>query len=142
MHNDPRYAPVEGAWQYVDIPPLTRADARWYARLLLKAFTKKQDCAVRGYRYPLSRTWWYADYTKRGRRCWVSRKPGYSLDRGWGRLVHDCSHVAFRFRHPNWRPHEHGHEELELEMVHYVVSQNWLALKTTANQFIDIAMPG
>jgi hypothetical protein len=122
MQNDPRYTPVESAWRHCGgVPPLTRAEAIKAEALLIRAFDRKEDRSpnvygeLRPYR------------GGKGRRCWVSTRPGYDLSKGWARLVHDCSHRLFAHRHPSWRPHEHGHEKLELAMVQYVTATSgWL----------------
>lgn len=124
MDNDPRYAPV--AAQLPDtLPPLTRVAAGDYARRLLRRFGRVEDGAVGHMLHPV--TW----PRTLGRTCWASVKPTQRSDhfKGWGRLIHDISHLVFRARHPSFRPHDGGHARLEREVAAYVAGAGWLTPK-------------
>lgn len=124
MHDDPRYDPV--AAQLPDtLPALTRAAAGDYARRLLRRFGKVEDGAVDAMTHPV--TWNRA----LGRTCWASTKPTQRSNhfKGWGRLIHDISHLVFRARHPSFRPHDGGHARLEREVAAYVAGTGWLTPK-------------
>lgn len=118
MSHDDRYDPIEALFTGITVPALSRHEAERAARELLRLFTKREDCS------PTSPERLSAD-TFRVRRCWLATNPGYQLHKGWGRLIHDVSHRAFRFRHPGWRPHEHGHERLELAVARAVLDAGY-----------------
>jgi hypothetical protein len=112
------YDPVNDLWPTV-LPPITAQEADAARRALVKRFGVRDDaCALQS--RPMT------DH-RPVRRVWVSRKPTGVMGRGWARLVHDVSHRVFKYRHPGWRTHEHGHAVLELEMAWYVLTQtDWL----------------
>jgi hypothetical protein len=60
---------------------------------------------------------------------WISTKPTTGHHKGWGRLIHDVSHIVFARRHPSFRPHDGGHAALEREVAEYVVAKGWLEPK-------------
>jgi hypothetical protein len=140
MHNDPRYAVINNGRPY---PPLTRNEAHEFATKLLRAFGDPKECAVRSDMVGnTERTW---DATRGeldriyyrwvggnrgsatlGRKCWAATKPTTGHFKGWGRLIHDVSHMVHRYRHPKARPHAHGHEAIELAVMRYVEAHGWL----------------
>lgn len=122
MDNDPRYAPV-AAQLPGTLPPLTRVAAGHYARQLLRRFGQPKDGAVDHMVRPV--TW----VPPLGRTCWASAKPTRGHFKGWGRLIHDISHLVFRARHPSFRPHDGGHARLEREVAAYVAAVGWLTPK-------------
>lgn len=116
-------------------PSITRAEAGKVAKILIRAFGSPQDAAVRSAyvgngefkfhsarRSELNRKlrWWTSGHRSGARRVWVSTKPTTGHHRGWGRLIHDVGHMVFRWRHPNFRPHDHGEEQVELDIARYV----------------------
>ena len=121
MENDLRYTPVTSTLP-VTLPPLARKEALRAATKLTKHFGRaelgspNQLGPVRLPRYALD-----------GRRCWVSPKPTTGNSKGWGRVIHDVSHIVFAERHPTFRAHAGGHATLEREMAEYVIAQGWLA---------------
>jgi hypothetical protein len=62
-----------------------------------------------------------------GRTCWASTKPTQGHDKGWGRLIHDLSHIIHEYRHPKERPHGPLHSGIEREVQQYVEAHGWLA---------------
>lgn len=124
MQDDPRYDPV-AAQLPETLPALTRVAAGIYARSLLRKFGKVEDGAVGHMTHPV--TW----NRTRGRTCWASTKPTQRSNhfKGWGRLIHDISHLVFRARHPSFRPHDGGHARLEREVAAYVAGTGWLTPK-------------
>ncbi len=119
MNDDPRYSPVADLWMRQPVVyPLTRDGARRAHALLIRRFGSLRD-------YPASieRTGRTKVRLMETRVCWIQRSPGYSLEKGWARLVHDTSHHVFRYRHPSARPHAHGHDRLEHEMALYVIAR-------------------
>jgi len=135
MHDDPRYTDINAK----TYPPISRADAGRYALKLLRHFGSARDAAYRNgidgvavapSRADLMRIYYrYADRRRDGwgRTCWASTKPTRDHDKGWGRLIHDVSHIIHEFRHPKERPHGPLHSGVEREVQHYVEAQGWLA---------------
>lgn len=122
MQNDPRYEGVATRLPPT-LPPLTRVDAGDYARRLLRRFGRVEDGAVGHMTHPV--TW----NRTLGRTCWASSKPTTGHYKGWGRLIHDISHLVFRARHPSFRPHDGGHARLEREVAAWVAGTDWLTPK-------------
>lgn len=138
MNDDPRYAAINDGRSY---PPLSRAEAGGYARMLLKRFGSPADAAMRGdgqgggvpaTRKELERIYQrYIDHHRQGwgRRCWASSAPTVGNDTGWGRLIHDVSHILQEYRHPGLRPHDPGHEAIELAVLKHLESNLFLQPK-------------
>ncbi len=124
MNDDPRYDSVAGALP-AQLPPLNRKDSVRYATRLVKRFGKLGLGSPNQIR-PASLSDWRC---QGGRRVWISTKPTPATDhdKGWGRLIHDCSHLVFQKRHPTFRPHDGGHAALEREIAEYVARKGWLA---------------
>lgn len=130
-HDDPRYAAVNESREY---PPLSRARAHECATALLRVFGDPAEAAMRGTqeeprparRSDLARI--YQKWTRGndGRRCWSSMTASSGVYYGWGRLIHDVSHMIHKYRHPTHRPHEHGHAQIEAEVLAYVERVGWL----------------
>jgi len=134
MNADPRYEDVNAR----SYRALTQGEARVFAAKLLRKFGSPSDAAMRAFdpgdgdtiavapkRTDLMRTFhrWYG--SSGTRRCWASTRPTTGHDRGFGRLIHDVSHVVHRFRHPKERPHGHLHSAIEREIADYVQAQLW-----------------
>jgi hypothetical protein len=121
MDNDPRYAPVAATLPQT-LPPIDRRASVKYAKKLVRHFGRI------GLGSPNQR--WHADLARwgwtKGRRVWISSKPTTDHYKGWGRLIHDVSHLVFRYRHPSFKPHDGGHATLEREMAEYAVAKGWL----------------
>lgn len=127
MHNDPRYAAVNER-QY---PPLTRAASFKAARNLLMKLGAPRHCAVQGIddltgnaMFPARRVlvriferYCPPNRHNFGRTCWAASKPTTGHDKGWGRLIHDVSHMLQEYRHPSERPHGGSHPGIEREVA-------------------------
>lgn len=126
MDNDQRYVPVGNALP-ATLPPLTRKAAMTFAQHLTKRFGKLGLGSPNQLRPASLSSWRIFE----GRRCWASPKPtaGTNHFKGWGRLIHDVSHLVFQARHPSFSPHAGGHATLEREMAEYVVAKGWLEVK-------------
>jgi hypothetical protein len=129
MAQDPRYMPVDNALPAV-LPPCTRAEATKAMKRIVRHFGGKQHGGP-GMRHDVD---W-----DRVRTCWLSPKEtaGSNHDKGWGRLIHDLSHIIFNRRHPfhineagarvrKFRPHHGSHALLELEIAQWVVAQGFM----------------
>lgn len=142
MHNDPRYTDINDPTRVY--PRLTRDEAHEFALKLLRQFGSPTDAAVRddglgGSRYATRADLMgiYSRWTaggKTGRRCWASSKPSTGHRAGWGRLIHDVSHMVHRYRHPKARPHGPGHDAIERDVLTVVLVQGWLAPKIAVRQ--------
>lgn len=123
MENDPRYVPVGQALPDT-LPPLNRADGMRYAQRLVKKFGKLGLGSPNQTRAASLYDWRITD----GRRVWISTRPTRrdNHHKGWGRLIHDVSHIVFAARHPSFRTHDGGHATLEREIAEYVVRKGWL----------------
>lgn len=133
---------MRGDERYTDInqktyPPITRADAGRFALKIVRHFGSPNDAAyrsgfdgvaIRPTRAELMRIYRrYADRRDRwGRTCWASTKATRDHHKGWGRLIHDVSHIIHEFRHPKERPHGPLHSGIEREVLRYVEAQGWL----------------
>lgn len=113
------YAEINAVWESPK-PPIGRVEANAAARELYRVFGRKEDASA-VQRFPLR---WRGP--KDVRHCWLSPKPTTGHHKGWGRLVHDISHIVFRYRHPTFRPHDYGHAHLELDIAQYVMKAGWL----------------
>ncbi len=127
MDNDPRYVPIATVLPTV-LPAIDRKTARRYAEILVRRFGRLGLGSPNQSR-PASLSDW--GHTAGGRRCWASTTPTDSSNhfKGWGRLIHDVSHIVFSARHPSFRPHDGGHATLEREIAEYVVRKGWLEPK-------------
>jgi hypothetical protein len=106
-----RYEPVRAALPEV-LPAITRQEAEKAQRRLYRRFGKLEDGRkVRPYQV---------------RRCWISPRPIYGNDKGWGRLIHDVSHHIFERVYPSRRPHDPLHAHYEAEIARYVATAGWL----------------
>jgi len=144
MRNDQRYAAINDGRTY---PPLTREQAGKVTKALLRHFGSPEDAAMRptyalrldqsgrfdegtrkATRAELAHIWRrYTDRHPSGaRRCWVSASPSTGHAKGWGRLIHDVSHMLHEYRHPKERPHGHLHAGIEQAVQAYVEAQGWL----------------
>lgn len=121
MRNDPRYAPVALALPEF-LPPLDRKTSVRRANQLVRHFGRLGLGSPNQTR-PASLAQWRCEG---GRRVWISARPTTGHHKGWGRLIHDVSHIVFAARHPFARPHDGGHAALEREMAEYVVRKGWL----------------
>lgn len=110
MSNE-RYAPVREALPGT-LPPITRQEAERAVRALYRRFGKL-DSGRQLKPYPV-------------RRCWISTKPTQGHHNGWGRLVHDVSHLIFRATYPNKRPHDPLHARYEADVAAFVAASGWL----------------
>lgn len=113
-------------------PTLTRAEAGKIAKELVKVFGRSSDAAPRWYgnarRGELSKKlrWWTSNHRSGARRVWVATEPTRGHRRGWGRLIHDVSHMVHEYRNPKFKPHDHLHAQVEREVqVHVEVT--WLS---------------
>jgi hypothetical protein len=121
--SDPRYATVNDGRVY---PALTRAEAHAVALRILYVFGDPSDAAVR----PTGRNAMRSDLRniyetwtnggEAGRICWASRVPTSGHFKGWGRLIHDVSHMIHRYRHPGERPHGDSHYRIEADVLAWV----------------------
>lgn len=136
MHNDIRYSDINNGRDY---PPLTRDAAHTAALRILEALGSPSLCAFREVCSPfvgdpylptrkdlarIYRRW--TDGGKTGRRCWASTKPTRGHDKGWGRLIHDVSHMLQQYRHPKLRPHDSTHHQIERDVQLYVETSGML----------------
>jgi hypothetical protein len=132
------YADINNGRWY---PPLTRAEAWRYAKVLIRHFGSPRDAAMRpgidGEPRPahraeiLGKLRFYCDRQELGRRCWASSKPTQGHDTGWGRLIHDVSHIVHEYRHPKARPHDLLHAQIERNVQVFVELQGWLVERRT-----------
>lgn len=128
MENDPRYVPVALTLP-ARLPPITRIEAARRADMLVRRFGKMGLGSPNQTRAASLNDWGISVH--QGRRCWASTAPtaGHNHYNGWGRLIHDVSHIVFARRHPTFRPHDGGHAALEREIAAYVVRKGWLEPK-------------
>ena len=118
MNNDPRYDPVSATLP-ASLPAISREEAERAARLIVRTFGKRSDGGPNmAFNMKAPRA---------ARRCWISTKETVGPSKGWGRLVHDLSHMIFRRRHPSFRPHDGGHATLEREIAEFVMSKGFLS---------------
>lgn len=135
MLDDPRYAALNSRVY----PPLTRVEAHLVALKVLRKFGSPEDAAMRerhgiiraAHRGELSTI--YRRYThesggRLGRMCWASTRSTTGHDKGWGRLIHDLSHMVHEYRHPGHRSHEHGHEAIELAISDWVTGSGLVGI--------------
>lgn len=122
MDNDARYIPVAQALP-AQLPALDRKTGLRYATALVKHFGR-MGLGSPNQQGPAALWQWQ---WHGGRRVWVSPRPTSGHHKGWGRLIHDVSHLVFAKRHPSFGPHDGGHATLEAEMAAYVVAKGWLA---------------
>lgn len=134
-HADPRYADVNAR----SYPPLTRVQSYVFAHQLLAKLGAPSLCAVQGIEdatgrpmFPARRVLMniFSQYTggskRLGRTCWASTRPTTGHDKGWGRLIHDVSHMLQQYRHPGERPHGGSHSGIEKEVADCVDRNNML----------------
>lgn len=117
---DANYIPVRETLPST-LPSITQKEALKYARKLYPKFCVRDSGAS-------------MSLPNKARRCWASTKPtsGSNQFKGWGRLIHDISHIAFRFNYPLKRPHDTLHARYELNVADYVVRAGWLTGKPEA----------
>jgi hypothetical protein len=114
-----KYETINALWRAQPATPITREEANRAAKRIARHFGHPRHGSP-------NQPFHFKHYGRDVRRCWISR-TGRGLLKGWPRLVHDISHDIFALRHPSFRPHEHGHDALELEIAQYVLAQGWLA---------------
>lgn len=134
MDNDPRYADINNGRGY---PALTRADAYKAALKILRHFSDPKNAAMREgmggqpveayrgqlmaiFRRWLGNTRQLGSSKGLGRTCWAATRPTCGHRKGWGRLIHDVSHMIHEYRHPKERPHGHLHSAIEREVQTFV----------------------
>lgn len=116
-------------------PALSRLDAGVAAKVIIQALGSPQDAAPRSV-YVGNGVWgiqnarradlrrklrsWTSGHKSGARRVWVSTKPTRGHHKGWGRLIHDVSHMLHAWRHPKERPHGHLHPAVEREVQIFV----------------------
>lgn len=109
-----------------NLPYVTAAEAGKAFKLLCKKFGKKKVWSE--YRKEwVTKKMRGQVWEKHPRKCWVclSGDPN-TLGKGWRRIIHDVSHMIHQFLRPTFQGHCFQHAELELEMVKYVLQQDWL----------------
>jgi len=109
-----------------NLPYVTAAEAGKAFKLLCKKFGKKKVWSE--YRKEwITKKMRGQVWEKHPRKCWVclSGDPN-TLGKGWRRIIHDVSHMIHQFLRPTFQGHCFQHAELELEMVKYVLQQDWL----------------
>ena len=94
------------------LPPITRREAEKARDRIYRKFGKLDS----GYRIKPYRV----------RRCWLSPTQTTGHHKGWGRLIHDCSHLIFRRVYPHKLPHDPLHVHYETEIAKYVAGSGWL----------------
>jgi hypothetical protein len=133
-----RYADINNGRSY---PPLTRLAAGKYAQAILRSSLGSPcECAplfrkldgTLAYPRRVDLMYSYRLLTQEtdgrlGRACWASTKQTTGHDRGWGRLIHDVSHLLMRYRHPKFRPHDPPHDQIERDVQTLVELSGWLA---------------
>ena len=116
------------------LPPLSRKEADRAARRIFRRFGGTQHGSVLLKGIPaMHRKATFENTWLRGRvrRCWISLKPTTGHFKGWGRLIHDVSHVIHQKRSPLLKQHSGGHAYLEYEIAQFVVAQGWVSTVKT-----------
>jgi len=96
-------------------PPITRLEAEKAVKRIYRKFGKLDS--GRQLKPP---------YYGRARTCWISPRETQGHFKGWGRLIHDCSHLIFRRVYPFKKPHNALHVHYETQIASYVVGAGWL----------------
>lgn len=128
-HDEPRYNVVNSI-HAKGYPAITREEAGKAAKCLIRHFGRIEDaCASRT--VPMWKTNilinWTDSHKSGARRVWVSPKPTFGFDKGWGRLIHDVAHMIYLYRHPGQRPHGHGESQIEEAVAVFVYADvDWL----------------
>lgn len=131
------YTDINNGREY---PKLTRVDAGKATRVLLRHFGSPRDACMRAdyngeptaaKRAELDRILrnWTDGHRSGARRCWASTTPTRGHDTGWGRLIHDVSHIVHNYRHPKERPHGPIHSVIEREVQVFVEMSGLLDAK-------------
>ena len=120
-----KYNEVNNLWDQQTIPYITRFEAKRAVKLICNKFGKPKF-APPTIRYPISRyrnIWWDTFI------C-LSGDPT-TMRRGWKELVHQTSHSIYKYYSgfkKRQRKYEHSIQqaELELAILKFVISKNWL----------------
>ena len=120
-----KYDEVNNLWDQQIIPYITRFEAKRAVKLICNKFGKSKF-APPTIRYPISRygnVWWDTFI------C-LSGDPT-RMSRGWRELVHQTSHCIYKYYSgykKRQRKYEHSIQqaELELTILKFVISKNWL----------------
>ena len=120
-----KYDEVNNLWDQQIIPYITRFEAKRAVKLICNKFAKSKF-APPTIRYPISRygnVWWDTFI------C-LSGDPT-RMSRGWRELVHQTSHCIYKYYSgykKRQRKYEHSIQqaELELTILKFVISKNWL----------------
>ena len=120
-----KYDEVNDLWDQQIIPYITRFEAKRAVKLICNKFGKSKF-APPTIRYPISRygnVWWDTFI------C-LSGDPT-RMSRGWRELVHQTSHCIYKYYSgykKRQRKYEHSIQqaELELTILKFVISKNWL----------------
>ena len=120
-----KYDEVNNLWDQQTIPYITRFEAKRAVKLICNKFGKPKF-APPTIRYPISRyrnIWWDTFI------C-LSGDPT-TMRRGWRELVHQTSHSIYKYYSgfkKRQRKYEHSIQqaELELAILKFVISKNWL----------------
>jgi len=109
-----------------NLPYVTAAEAGKAFKLLCKKFGRKKVWDRFHDKWVMKKMR-ILKYANEPRKCWIclSGDPN-TLEKGWRRIIHDSSHLIHRYLRPNFQGHCFQHAELELEMVKYVLNQDWL----------------
>lgn len=116
MNNDSRYADINA----VNYPSCSNLEANRAMKSILTTIGRISN------NYPAQKTNAIWKWTYGVRRVWISKKPTTGIRKGWGRLIHDASHLIFKARRPNARPHDHGHADVEREVLLFCQQRGYL----------------
>jgi len=114
-----------------ELPPITFEEAEKAYKLLVIKFGKQKDASPSRFSNMKIRRWRKVGdkaWKTKVRKCWIALSGDVSfLSRGWRRLAHDISHMVYRYRNPKAKfQHSFQQAELELEIINYIISQDWL----------------
>ena len=118
--SDADYQPVRDALPE-KLPPLTREEAEKATKRIYRKFGKL-DNGRRRRNYPSH----FSGKFGVARRCWISKEETSTVDRGWGRLIHDVSHDIFGATYPKKKPHDPLHVRYEQMIAEYVAESGFL----------------
>jgi hypothetical protein len=120
-----KYDEVNSLWDKQTIPFITRFEAKRAVKLICNKFGRPKFAPPR-IKYPISRyrnIWWDSFI------C-LSGDPT-RMSKGWRELVHQTSHSIYKYYSgfkKRQRKYEHSIQqaELELAILKFVISKNWL----------------